>query len=445
MKQLFIAILALFPVVGTAQEHVSLEDCIRMAQSNNKKIKASECLLKSAEFQRRSAKGLFFPSFSLEGAVLYSTSDGTLPIAGGRLPVLGMDGKPTGQTAFFPGLNLDYEMGWIFNAGIQLKQPIYMGGKIRAGYQMSKIGQEMAQQNKRLTEAEVIVATSRAYAEVVRTKELMQVARSYHNLLTELKRTVEKARQHGMKPQNDVLKVEVKLNESELNLRRATNGHCLAMMNLCHYVGRPLSDSLDVDSNLPEPVQETAAESSILNRPEYLLLEKKKDMAHQKVLMARSDYLPQIGLVGNYGYANGVELNGQKLMDGFGFHVGLKVSVPLFDFGHRINKIKTARAQYEQTCAEHDDTGEMLQLQMNQSFNQLDEAFLEKRLAESSVASANENLRSSRLHYEQGMETMSDYLEAQTMWQKARQTQVDARVNCYLTWLEYLKATGKIN
>ena len=44
-----------------------------------------------------------------------------------------------------------------------------------------------------------------------------------------------------MKPQNDVLKVQVKLNESELSLRKADNALRLAGMNLCHYIGRPLT------------------------------------------------------------------------------------------------------------------------------------------------------------------------------------------------------------
>lgn len=320
-----------------------------------------------------------------------------------------------------------------------------MGGKIRAGYRMTRIGNEIARQNKRLTESEVIVETSRAYADVVRTNELIQVAESYHDLLTELMRTVESARKHGMKSQNDVLKVKVKLNESELNLRRAENGHRLAMMNLCHYIGRPLTDRIETDGVLPDPGHAPVRDDGIFNRPEYLMLEQQSDLAKQKVAMARSESLPQVGLVGQYGYLNGVELNGRKLIDSWSFLAGIQVSVPIFNFGNRINKIKSAKAQYAQIQAEREDTNEKLALEMTQSFNNLDEALLEKRLAESSVVSAEENLRASRLQYEKGMETLSDYLEAQTLWQQARQTQVEARINCYLKWLEYQKAAGRIN
>lgn len=326
-----------------------------------------------------------------------------------------------------------------------MEQPVYMGGKIRTSYRMAKIGDEIARQNKRLTESEVVVETSRAYAGVVRAKELVLVAESYNELLTELMRTVESARKHGMKSQNDVLKVKVRLNESELDLRRAENGHRLAMMNLCHYIGRPLTDKIETDSSLPETNAGYMQDDGISNRPEYLMLEQQNELAKQKIAVARSEHLPQVGLVGQYGYLNGIELNGRKLLDSWNFLVGVQVSIPIFDFGHRTNKIKSAKAQYTQVQAEREDTNERLTLEMTQSFNNLDEAFLEKRLAESSVVSAEENLRASRLQYEKGVETLSDYLEAQTLWQQAMQTQVEARINCYLRWLEYQKAVGKIN
>lgn len=445
MKRLLIYIFALAPFACHAQTVLTLDECIRLAKENNKKIEASEQQLLSSLYEKRSAKALFFPSFSLAGNVLYSTADGSYSSGMGQLPVLGADGVPTGQSALFPGINLAYDFGWIYSGAVKLEQPIYMGGKIRAGYRMARIGNEIAQQSKRLAESEIIVETSRAYANVVRAEELVQVAESYHGLLTELMRTVESARRHGMKSQNDVLKVKVKLNESELGLRRAENGHRLAMMNLCHYIGRPLTDKIKTDNALPEMGVGYGQEDGISNRPEYLMLEQQGELAKQKINVARSEYLPQVGLVGQYGYLNGIELNGKKLFDSWNFLAGVQVSIPIFDFGHRINKIKSAKAQYAQIQAEREDTNEQLSLEMAQSFNDFDEACLERTLAESSVVSAEENLRTSRLQYEKGMETLSDFLEAQTLWQQARQTQVEARVNCYLKWLEYQKATGKIN
>lgn len=445
MKRLIPYLVALLPCAVHAQPALTLDDCIRLARENNKRITAAEYRLQAALQEQRSTRALLAPSFSLTGSVLYSTADGSYSSGPGQLPVLGADGVPTGQTAFFPGIGLQYELGWILGGGIKVEQPLYMGGKIRTGYRMTRIGSELARQNRRLTEAEVIVETSRAFAEVVRTGELRRVAASYHDLLQELMRTVERARRHGMKSQNDVLKVQVKLNESELNLRRAENGHRLATMNLCHYIGRPLTEHPTIDDRLPEFGPAPAHHDGIENRPEYRMLDQQSELARERIAAARSERLPQIGLIGQYGYLNGIELNERKLFDGWNFLVGVQVSVPIFHFGQRSAKLHAAQAQYAQIEAERADTDERMTLEMTRAFNDLDEAQLEERLAESSVVSAEENLRTSRLQYEQGVETLSDHLEAQVLWQQAQQTRVDARINRYLKWLEYRKATGQIN
>ncbi|MGM9862182.1 MAG: TolC family protein, partial [Muribaculaceae bacterium] len=90
------------------------------------------------------------------------------------------------------------------------------------------------------------------------------------------------------------------------------------------------------------------------------MLQGQTDIARHKIAMARADYLPQIGLVGQDGYFNVAKLNGRKLIDGGSWLVGVQLSIPIYDFGHRYNKIKAAKAQYAQAVAERDDTYEML-------------------------------------------------------------------------------------
>lgn len=73
------------------------------------------------------------------------------------------------------------------------------------------------------------------------------------------------------------------------------------------------------------------------------MLEQQNELAKQKIAVARSEHLPQVGLVGQYGYLNGIELNGRKLLDSWNFLVGSASLHTYFDFGHRTTKIKSAR------------------------------------------------------------------------------------------------------
>jgi outer membrane protein TolC len=74
----------------------------------------------------------------------------------------------------------------------------------------------------------------------------------------------------------------------------------------------------------------------------------------------------------------------------------------------------------------------------------LDVARLETELSERSLEQAEENMKVSGKQYEVGLETLSDYLEAQVLWQQAYQTKVDAHFQLYVNYVAYLKAAGQL-
>ena len=236
-----------------------------------------------------------------------------------------------------------------------------------------------------------------------------------------------------MSDRNDVLKVEVKVNEGALNLKRTE-------MNLCHYIGYPLDSEVDVaESSLPE-----SGSTAISGRPEYQMLDKKVQAAAQQVRMTRADALPQAGIFAGYGYTHGLTVNDETFIDKAGFSVGAKVGIPIFHFGEHFYKVKSDKSEYEQAVSERDSSYELMTLEMSKAANELDESEYERALAAGNTASAEENVRVSRLHYDAGTETLSDLLEAQTLWQVANRDSIEADINHFLAWLSYLKTTGQI-
>lgn len=435
---------SLFP-----QETLSLEQCREMALKYNKEIAASARQTESARYTAKSYKGNFFPNFTASGTGIYSTADGSLGIPGGNLPVLLPDASgqflPNGSFAYFPGVDLNYKVGAVYMGGVQMEQPLYMGGKIRAAYKMALLGKEMAQMNETLTATEVILNTDRAYAQVVKAKEMKTVAEKYNAVLIELMKNVESAHRHGLKPQNDVLKVQVKLNESELSIRKAENALRLATMNLCHYIGKPLDSSLRVSDDFPQIEQDMSVRASdISSRPEYAILNNQVAIARQQVKLNRSELLPKIGVKGAYNYMHGLEVNDNPLFYKSSFSVFLNVSVPLFHFGERTNKVHAAKAKLEQSRLEQENLNEQMLLELMQASNNLDEARLESELSERSLQQAEENMRVSKSQYDVGLETLSDHLEAQALWQQAYETKVDARFQLYLSYVAYQKAAGRL-
>ncbi len=442
--------LCLLPLPMLAQEALSLKQCRDLALQNNKEMAAAVKQTESARYTAKSYWGNFFPNFTASGTGLYTDINGRYSIPGGNLPTFQLDATsgqplPTGGFAYFPGIDLNLNVDWAFMAGIHVEQPIYMGGKIRAAYKMAKLGQQMAQMNETLTATEVILKTDQAYVLVIKAKEMKVVADKYHAVLSELKKNVDSAYKHGLKPQNDVLKVQVKLNESELNIRKAENALRLAQMNLCHLIGRPLTEHIEVSTDFP--TVEADMQMQVLDitaRPEYGILEKQVGIAQQQVKLSRSELLPQVGIRGSYSYLNGVELNNEKLFDDGTYSVLLNVSVPLFHFGERANKVRAAKAKLAQTRLEQQNLNEQMLLELTRAANNLDEARLESELSDHSLAQAEENMRISKGQFDVGLETLSDHLEAQALWQQAYERKVDAHFQLYLSYVEYLKASGTL-
>ena len=448
---------------------LSLDSCISMALRANHQVEKARLQTRQREYSVAAMKSNFLPNFKASLRDLYSTANGSFSIDGGYLPtfVPAADGSlqpnvavnpATGQTimsadgttpvfqqyAYFPTQELDYKIGNIFQAGVNIEQPLYMGGKISAGYAMSKLALDMAQQNERLTDAQVIVNTAEAFALFVRATELREVAVQYDSLLLNLQHDVKAAQAHGMASHNDVLKVGVKLDEAVLQLRQAENGLRLARMNLCRLIGLPLDTEIEAEAVSDTPCEPMLLEGTgVENRPEAALLNMKSRLAEQQVKLERSEFMPPVGLIAGYTYLNGTKLNGYRMLDGGSFGAMLNVSVPLFHFGEGRNKVRAARMEAQQAVLDEQELTEQMMLEATREANNLDEARLELDVTTHGLTQAEENLRTVHKSYDEGMETLSDLLEAQTLYQQACARNVEARCQLSLAIARYRKATGQ--
>lgn len=460
MKKILIS-LFLLPLTASSQS-LSIDECRELALQYNKDKQSAHLTVQRADLTLKSMKTKFLPDFSFTAFGIYDTDERPLGISLGGLKegltqavqsgVL--SGALTPQTGAWLGqlgaqvperMDVDFKMGFTYGAALLMKQPLYMGGKIRAGVQMSQLGVEMARQRERLTDAEVIQQVNEAYANCVKANEMKCVAEKYQVLLEELHKNVQSAIRHGLKMKNDATKVQVRLNEVELQLRRVENAQRLAMMNLCHLIGKPLGTQIIVSSQYPAVSDaETLLQADVTHRPEYALLDYQAQMAGQQVRMVRSEQLPQVALLAKYGYSHGVKLASDYLLDGMNFAAGFTVNVPLYHFGERQHKVKAARVQQQQAELERESKAELMLLEIARAANNLDEARLETQLCERSLTQAEENMQLSRQQYNVGLEPLSDYLEAQVLWQQAYQTKVDAYFRLYLQSVAYLKACGRL-
>lgn len=458
-KCIFLPILLLFITVPVAGQEITLDRCHEMALENNKQMAIAKKTKTKADLTIKSMMANFLPTFYADGMYLFSSSSFTKTLEGNYLPtfvpdpmtgelipnILTMlpDGSPVfKEYAYFPDMSFDFGLNGTLMAGINVEQPIYMGGKIRSAYKISKIGGEIAALNMDKTESEIILETERAYWTYVQTIELSKSARKYKETVEEFHRVVKNAVEAGMKSRNDLMKVQVELNQALLQLQRAENGTRLARMNLCQMIGLPLMSNILPAQSFDDLPNIVDLDGDISHRPEYSILTKQIELKESEKRLVASDYLPSLGVRGSYNYTYGLKINDTPLFDNGGFSAIVSLKIPIFHWGEGSRKIKRAQSETNVARLQRDDLSEKMHLEVRQAINLYNEQLLEVELTQIALDQAEENLRMSRDYYEAGMETISDYLQAQTIYQSAQSEQIIARTKLEIAKAEYKKAVG---
>lgn len=451
----------------SAQVKVSLQQCREMALETSKKMAVADRQIVKAGYDQKVFRANFFPKISAVGMYAYMQKEYSFKIKGGNLPtfipgegntllpnylydngkiVMGADGKPVfAQYAFMPDIALTMGLDHAYTIGGLLELPLYMGGKIRNAYRMATIGTEMAELNFNYKRTEVITETDEVFWQYVRLQELELSVLKYKEVVEELVKNLTDARQLGMASQNDLLKVQVKLNETELLLQKTQNGKQLAGMNLCRLIGLDLNTSLSAVDSLSGEVNPGILEhaSAVTQRPEYTLLDKEVEMKQKQVNLTRSEYLPQLGVSVSYGFTDGISMNGES--QGIASFVALaSLKVPVFHWNEGRNKIKALKAEEEMSELKKEDAVQMMLLEATKARFSVEDAITRIKLTQRSLLQAQENLTESKNRYEVGLETLTNYMEAQAQWQKAWSDWIDAKAELRLSETYYLRATGRL-
>ncbi|MBF0960743.1 MAG: TolC family protein [Alloprevotella tannerae] len=331
---------------------------------------------------------------------------------------------------------------------ILLTQPLYMGGKIRAYDRLTHYVQDVADQQLRVDEQNLILETDRAYWQTVSLSNKLKLARSYRDMLTHLDQDVTKMIDAGVATKANQLQVSVKLNEADMMVTKVEDGLTLSRMLLCQLCGLPPGENIETaDENRDDlavggTVVKVDEQTAYENRPELCQLQSAINIAQEKVNIVRSDYLPHLALMGGYTVMNPAMYNGFEKKFRGDWSVGVTLSVPVWNWGEGRYKIKAAKAEAQIATLRAEEVREKIGLQVNQEMFRVKETNKQLRLAEKNLEKANENLRVATLGYKEGVINTTDVLAAETAWLQAQSDRIDAEIDSMMTSSALQKALG---
>lgn len=418
---LFMMYTCILPVKG--QSVYTLDECIAAALQNNARVKNAYNELRMAEHDRKEAFTKYFPTVSAAGSGFIANE-----------PLVQMQMSPqAGMSMLKDGMI----------GGVSAAMPLFTGGQIVNGNKLAKVGVEVKKLQKKQTDNEVRMTVEKYFWQIVMLKEKLKTISTVESQLERIQSDVQASVDAGITTRNDFLQVQLKRNEVLSGKIQLQNALSLSLSLLGQYIGAS-SDSVDVAFKVSDELPESP-EGLLCNHlealertNEYGLLKQNLKAAQLQYKMAIGKNLPTIALGGGYVYDNFIMGQDQSFWVGFA-----TVSVPISGWWggtHSIKKHKLSINNAENTLQDNKD---MLVIRMQNSWNSVNDAYRQAEVAHLSIEQATENLRLNLDYYSAGTTTMSELLDAQTLYQQSRDKYVEAYTNYELKKREYLQVTGR--
>ncbi len=492
-KFILLTLMCALTATSGAQTYLSLDSCKAMALRNNKQLNISRLSKEVAKNVRKAARTKYLPKVDAMGGYLYTSKQISI-ISGRQRQALGSLGtslgsqaqasvsdmlsaltqqgiltpdqaeqlggalSQTGQSLGQAGNKLGQEVADAFDTdtrhmwagAVMVRQPIYMGGAIKAANKIADIGESMADDDLDLKRQATLYGVYQAYWTTVSLEQKRNLALSYKELVEKLSQDVKKMITQGVATKADGLRVDVRVNEADMQLTQVVNGLSLSKMLLCQLCGLPLNDDIQLtDSaegkgNTSALTLDNSADSTFSDRPEIRLLEHSIAISEQTTNLIRAGNLPKVSLVGGYMTTNPSVYDGFRRRFSGVWNVGVIIQVPIWDWFDTTYKIRASKAATNIAKMELSDAREKVELQVTQSQYKMREAQKRLAMASQNIKSAEENLRCANLGFREGVMGITEVMEAQTAWQLAQSQKIDAEVEVKLSELSGAKALGTL-
>ncbi len=404
------------------QKAYTLDECIQAALTNNVRMKNANNELEMAKQDKKKAFTNYFPSVSAAGTGF-------------------MADKGLMQMSLGPDMNMSMLKNGIAG-GVGASLPLFTGGQIVNGNQLAKVGVEVKRLQRNLSDNEVCLTTEQYFWRVVILKEKLKTLSKVEAQLARILSDVEASVQAGIVTRNDLLQVQLRQNETKSTRLQVENALSVSQNMLAQYTGLS-SDTLDVafavDTQLPARPDSLYCdpESALGLTSEYALLQQNVKASRLQYKMAVGKNLPTVAIGGGYVYHNFLPED-QRFWVGFA-----TVTVPLTGWWGGSHAIKKEKLQVKNTENQLADQGELLVIRMKNAWNGVNEAYEQMKIARLSIEQSTENLRLNTDYYKAGTCTMSDLLDAQTLYQQSCDKYVESYTDYELKKREYLQVTGR--
>ena len=409
----------------SAQSVLPLPDAIDAALRRNPTQVSQRLDVRKAEREQDVAHGAYWPQVDFgASATRYGFPTFVTPIR---------------EIGVFPPLDTT-----IYQYGVALRIPLYVGGRLDQGVVRADVGREIARERERLGDQELVFNVSSVYLKIVQLGRLVAAYDARIASLETQAKNVQLLKDVGRAPRLDILKISTLLTRARYERLQVDNRRADAVTLLYTLMG------IEIPSAIPELfAYRVAAESTPgvaalevearMHRPEVRIAEQQIASAHAEEQSVHGERLPAVSVVGQYYDRAGGDT-------GFfnDWNVGVQFTVPILDGG--VRRAREEQAGIARVQAEEGARRARLDVgkQVRDAANAQEEATARLQVTEQSIAESTEALAIERLKYEQGVGLITDLLDAESALLTAQADRLQARFDAVIAQLNLLKVTGQL-
>jgi outer membrane protein TolC len=428
------------PAAAAEPEILTLDEAIEIALAGNPVLAAEDAAARAAEQTARESRAARWPTVRVTTDATRTTN----PVAVfGQL----LTQEEFGQENFaVDSLNNPDPLTNVRGV-LSVSQPLWAGGRIDAGIEGAERRAEAALSGRERARQELVYRVTDRYTGAVVTGQAVAVRREGLEVARESVKLTRDLYEAGLVVESDLLQAQVRESEAEAALADAEKNAGVARAALNLELGRPLDTPMALPPRV-EPMEPAAPADAPLEallaeaaeqRPDLRAARARVEAARAGLRRARGDRLPEIGWSGAF------EADSEEPFDdpGSNWTVGVGLRWTAFDGFATGARVERARAELERAERLAEQAARGVALEVESALEELQTARLRWQEARRAVELAERSAAIVRDRYQEGLTTVVELLQAQTLTTGSRVRELAARRDLVLARAGLALAAGR--
>jgi multidrug efflux system outer membrane protein len=192
---------------------------------------------------------------------------------------------------------------------------------------------------------------------------------------------------------------------------------------------------------LPDEIPPQLSSTVLLDRPDILSAENNLKAANADIGAARASFFPFIGITSSFGSASS-DLSGLFDSKSEQWVFSSQVSIPIFDFGSRWNRLKASKVDKKIAVAQYEKAIQTAFKEVSDGLYQKDQIEEQIDSITKLVSASEETYRLSNIRYESGVDNYLSVLDAEKSLYASRQQEIAIHLLKIANRITLYKALG---